>query len=183
MRKEKDKRLRKGRSVRSAVPFCKNLQVWKKFWNRQRMQAWKGSYTVEAAAVVSITVMVLAALILVSFYAHDRAVLQSFVCEIASVGSNYATESERTTGINAAKSQVSASRLLGSKNLSGSAQAGEDEVTASWSAAYPVPGFAVEYLAGGELSVSTSWTSEIADPTDMIRLIRGAEKLITGGDD
>ncbi|MCD8336780.1 MAG: hypothetical protein LUD18_05800 [Lachnospiraceae bacterium] len=153
------------------------MRLWKK------SQAWKGSYTVEAAAVVSITIMVLASLILVSFYAHDRAVFQSIVCEIAAAGSNYATESERTSAVNAAKSQISASCFLGSSNLSGSAQAGEDEVTVSWSAGYPVPGFAAEYLAGGELTISASWTSQIADPTDTIRFIRGAEKLITGGDD
>ncbi|MCC8103055.1 MAG: hypothetical protein LIP11_12655 [Clostridiales bacterium] len=150
---------------------------------KKGLRAWKGSYTVEAAMVVSITVMVLASLILVSFYAHDRAVFQSFVCEIAAVGSNYATENERTSAVNLAKAQVSASRFLGSSSLSGSVQAGEDEVTASWSATYPVPGFAMEYLAGGELSIHTSWTSQIADPTDTIRLIRGAGELITGGDD
>jgi len=169
--------MRRTICLRNAIHWWNDWQLW----NKSRV--WKGSYTVEAAAVVSITVMVLAALILVSFYAHDRAVFQSFVCEIAAVGSNYATESERTSAINSAKAQVSASRFLGSSNLTGSAQAGEAEVTASWGAVYPVPGFAAEYLAGGELAISTSWTSQIMDPTDTIRLIRGAGKLITGGDD
>lgn len=169
--RQRDWRLQKDRCLRGSFPFLEGSQTW------------KGSYTVEAAAVVSITIMVLAALILVSFYAHDRAVFQSFACEIAAVGSNYATEGERTSTINSAKSQVSASRFLGSSSLSGSVQAGEEEVTVRWDAVYPVPGFAAEYLAGGELSIDASWTSQILDPTDTIRLIRGAGKLITGGDD
>ncbi|MCD8023088.1 MAG: hypothetical protein LUF30_08995 [Lachnospiraceae bacterium] len=148
-----------------------------------KQSAWKGSYTVEAAAVVSITILVLASLLIVSFYAHDRAVFQSYVCEIAATGSNYATEKERTSAVAFANAQVTASRFLGSSSLSGSASAGEDEVTASWSASYPVPGFAVAYLADGELSISASWTSEIVEPVETIRLIRGAQRIITGGDD
>lgn len=144
---------------------------------------WKGSYTVEAAMVVSITFLVLASLVIGTFYLHDRAVFQSMVCEIASAGSAYATESERENAVSTLKGEVSASRFLGSTELSGNATAGDDEVTASWSASYPVPGFAMQYLAGNELSIETSWTSKIAEPVDTIRLIRGAGELITGGDD
>ena len=38
--------------------------------------ALKGSYTVEAAAVVSITFLVLASMLIGMFYLHDRAVFQ-----------------------------------------------------------------------------------------------------------
>ncbi|MCD8104033.1 MAG: hypothetical protein LUF35_03290 [Lachnospiraceae bacterium] len=149
----------------------------------QAAGTWKGSYTVEAALVVSITFFVLASLVIATFYVHDRAVFQSMVCEIASAGSGYATESERSSAVSTAQAQVTASRFLGSKEVSGSASAGEKEVTASWSAAYPVPGFAMQYLAGGELLIEASWSCKVADPTDTIRLIRGAGELITGGDD
>lgn len=48
----------------------------------------KGSFTVEAAVLFSITFFVMGALILGTFYLHDRAVCQSVSCEAASAGSN-----------------------------------------------------------------------------------------------
>ncbi|MCC8044044.1 MAG: hypothetical protein LIP12_00905 [Clostridiales bacterium] len=150
---------------------------------KEKEKKWKGSYTVEAALVVSITFLVLASLVIGTFYLHDRAVFQCMVCEIASAGSSYATENERENAVSSLKMQVSASRFLGSKNLSGSASAGEKEIAASWTASFPVFGFAMQYLAGNELSIETSWTSKIIEPVDTIRLIRGAGELITEGDD
>ncbi|MCD7745388.1 MAG: hypothetical protein LUI13_08935 [Lachnospiraceae bacterium] len=150
---------------------------------RKQNDAWKGSYTVEAAMVVSITVFVLGALMIATFYVHDRAVFQSLVCEIATAGSIQATQSENADAADAGKAQMTASRFLGSRSLSGSVTSGAEEATASWSAVYPVPGFAMRYLADGNLSIEASWSSRIVDPTDTIRLIRGAGELITGGDD
>lgn len=141
--------------------------------------SWRGSYTVEAAAVVSITILILASLLIATFYVHDRAALQSIACETAVLGSNYATNSARTSAAMSAKSQVSASRFLGSRELSGKVSVGEDEAEATWSAVYPVPGFAMEYLVNGELSVQSSWSSQIMDPTNTIRLIRGAGELLS----
>ncbi|MCD7884420.1 MAG: hypothetical protein LUI87_12060 [Lachnospiraceae bacterium] len=154
---------------------ARSLTGWNSF-------AWKGSYTVEAALVVSITFLVLASLVIGTFYLHDRVVFQSMVCEIASAGSACATESERKSAVSVLKGEVSASRFLGSRDISGSASVGENEVTASWSAGYPVPGFAMNYLAGNELPIEVSWTSKIVEPVDTIRLIRGAGELITEGD-
>ncbi|MCC8066281.1 MAG: hypothetical protein LIO94_04170 [Clostridiales bacterium] len=154
----------------------------KKMW-KKKGKFWRGSYTVEAAVIMSITILVLGTLIFAIFYAHDRAVFQSIVCEMAAAGSSCATENEQTKAVDAVKKQVKASRFLGSQELTGSAAVGEDQVSASWSAVYPVPGFAMKYLAGGELSIETSWNSMIAAPVDTIRLIRGAGELITGGDD
>ncbi|MCD7840880.1 MAG: hypothetical protein LUG56_00235, partial [Lachnospiraceae bacterium] len=104
---------------------------------------------------------------------------QSIACESAVLGSNYATDSERTAAAASAKAQVSASRFLGSRDVSGNISVGEDTSEASWSAAYPVPGFAVSYFANGELPIQTSWSSQIMQPTDTIRLIRGAGELLS----
>lgn len=150
---------------------------------KQKNAVWNGSYTVEAAVIVSLTIFVLAALMIVTFYVHDRAIFQSIACETATAGSIHANQEERADAVNSAKEQVTASRFLGSQSLSGNVTSGEEEVTASWSALYPVPGFVMRYLAGGTLSIEASWSCKIVDPTDTIRLIRGAGKLITGGDD
>jgi hypothetical protein len=143
---------------------------------------WKGSYTVEAAIIVSITVFVLGALIISSFYLHDRAVLQGAACEAAAVGSIFATEEERSEAAASVRESVTVSRLLGSRNLSGYATTGTSQSISSWSADYPIPGFAARYLMGNQLHISTSWTCKILDPADTIRKIRGVASLLNGGD-
>ena len=52
--------------------------------------AWKGSYTVEAAVILPLTALILAAVILAAFYIHDRSCMQGMACEIASAGSKTA---------------------------------------------------------------------------------------------
>lgn len=142
----------------------------------------RGSYTVEAAAVVCITVLVLAALIICTFYIHDRAVFQGAACEAAAAGSNFMTDAERKAAAAAVKKKITASRFLGSRNLSGSVATGQKEVRAIWTAAYPVPGFAARYLSGGRLDIQKAWTCRIFDPADAIRKIRGVGELLTGGE-
>lgn len=141
-----------------------------------------GSYTVEAAAVVSLTVLVLGALIICSFYLHDRVVLQGAACEAAAVGSSFASDSERSAALAAAGKRITANRLLGSRNVSSSTSAGSGGVTASWEAIYPVPGFAMKYLTGNRIEISQSWSCKVSDPADTIRKIRGIGDLLTGGD-
>ena len=142
----------------------------------------KGSYTVEAAIVVTVTMFVLASLLIGTFYVHDRAVMQGLVCEAASAGSNFATEEERKTAMQEVVKRINEGRFLGSRGLNGNAASGSKNVTASWNAEYPVPGFAGRYLAQGSLDIKRSWTCKIPNPADTIRKIKGAGELLTGGD-
>ncbi len=149
---------------------------------KSRRMALRGSYTVEAAAVVSLTILVLASLILLSFYVHDQAVFQSYVCNIAASGSIQPTQEARELAVQKAEAEVKKTRFLGSTNLSGQANAGKKKVSAEWQASYPVPGFAARYLAGSRFSIQKSWTCEIADPTAKIRIFRAGASLIPGGE-
>lgn len=142
----------------------------------------RGSYTVEASVIVSMTLLVLASLVLCTFYIHDRAALQALVCEAASAGSNFATGEERKAAAQEAAERITPGRFLGSRNLDGSASTGVREVNVLWNAQYPVPGFASAYLSGGNLSIRKSWASRILDPAGAIRKIKGAGELLTGGE-
>lgn len=142
----------------------------------------KGSYTVEAAVVVSLTFLVLASLMIGAFYLHDRVVLQGFVCEMAAAGSNFMTEAERKEAMGEVKKRLNANRFLGSRGLSGNAAAGKKEAAASWQAVYPVPGFAVKYISGNLIDIRQNWTCKIPDPADTIRKVRGIGDLLTGGE-
>lgn len=141
-----------------------------------------GSFTVEAAIVVSITVFVLGAFLIGTFYVHDRSVLQSLACEAAAAGSIFCTDKERSAAAKEVEKTVTAGRLLGSRGLDGYTAVGNSESRAAWSAVYPVPGFAAGYLAGNQLPISTSWNCKIIDPADTIRKIRGASELLMGED-
>lgn len=141
----------------------------------------KGSYTVEAAAVVSITFFVLAAFIICAFYIHDREVLQSAACEAAVAGSNFSTEDEGSAAAKKIKSLMKTGRLLGSRGLDGYVAVESKQVQAAWRSSYPVPGFAAKYLSGSKLNISVSWKSKRFDPADTIRKIRGAGELLSGG--
>lgn len=137
----------------------------------------KGSYTIEAAAVISLVFLVLGSLLICSFYIHDKGVLQGIVCEISAVGSNFSTEKEQKAAVNAIERNISKSRFLGSKNVKGSISVGKKEITATWKTIFPVPGFAMKYLANSKIEIEKEWKSRKLDPAKTIRLIRGAEKL------
>lgn len=144
---------------------------------------WKGSYTVEASIVMAIVILVLAALIFAAFYMHDRAVLQGISCEIASAGRNAATQSERQKAMAALKNGFSSDRLLGSRQVSGQAEAGKKKVSSVWKGNFYFPGFVMKYFAGGHYTIHVSWNSEVVQPADTIRKIRGVRKLVIGGSD
>lgn len=158
--------------------FKESILIGKGFWEG----SFTGSYTVEAAIVVSITVFVLGAFLIGAFYVHDRSVLQSQTCEAAAVGSIFCTEKERSAAAKEVEKTVTAGRLLGSRGLSGYTAIGSSESRAGWSAVYPIPGFAAKYLAANQLAVSATWTCKIIDPADTIRKIRGASELLMGED-
>lgn len=141
----------------------------------------KGSYTVEAAVIVSLAMFVLASLMICTFYLHDRAVMQGLVCEAASVGSSFITEDERKAAVQNVVSELDGKRFLGSRALEGNAASSGKRISASWSAEYPVPGFAVKYLSKGSFAYDRSWTCRILNPADTIRKIKGAGELLVGG--
>lgn len=149
---------------------------------RKKCPGWKGSYTVEAALIFGMTFFVLAALLIVTFYMHDRAVMQAITCEAASAGSNFYRAEDRSDAAGRIQKQMKAGRLFGSKNLSGTAAVGSRESVSFWNASYPVPGLVMRYLTDNSLPIRTEWTSRILDPADTIRKIRGAGKILTGGE-
>lgn len=149
---------------------------------RKDRQSYKGSYTVEAALLMAIIVTVMAALMIMTFYLHDRAVLQASSCEIASAGCNMATEKEQSRITESRKKMITKSRLLGSRNVSGQVNAADKQVKAGWNGNYPVPGMVQKFISKNTLPVRVSWESKKVQPADTIRKFRGIRKLVSGGD-
>ena len=143
-----------------------------------KRKRWKGSLTVEAAVVISLSFLVLGALLLAVLFVHDRAVFQGLVCETASVGSNFAMQEERSEASEAICKEIKKTRFLGSRNISAQKGAGEQNVSVTAAADYPVPGLFFRFLKKGKLQITCSWNSRVINPGKTIRRIRGAELLI-----
>lgn len=154
------------------------IQMKKGLKQMKERKGFCGSYTVEAAAVVSLTFLVLGALIIAVFFAHDRAVAQGMVCEAAVEGSNFMTSEERTEAAAKVRESISQERFLGSRSISASTGVGEKTSSASCNASFPVPGLFMKFLSGGSLDLHCTWSSEFLDPTDVIWKIRGAEMVL-----
>lgn len=152
---------------------------WKK--KSSPKKSLKGSYTVEAAVVFSLTFFVLAALLLAVFYLHDCAVAQSAACEAAVSGSNFAKAEDRKAAAEEVKKQISGSHFLGSRNVTSSTTIGTKEVSAIWQGVYPVPGLAAKYLSGNRFAIRKTWKSQVTDAAEMIRKIKGIGDLVNGG--
>lgn len=162
----------KKRTARTKI----RIGTWLREWG-----AWKGSYTVEAALVLPIVLFVLAALLILAFYVHDRGVLQSLACETAVAGNNYITVSERKAAAEQVKHQAVSERLMGSKGSGGHAAFGKSEVYVRYTASYPVPGMVTRYLAGNQLQIAKSWQVHTVSPSDWIRKQRGIMRIRDGG--
>ena len=135
---------------------------------------WKGSYTVEAALVFPIILFVLAALLILAFYVHDRGILQGLACETAVAGSNYITENERKAAAEQVRNQAGPERLMGSRSSQGHVAFGSSEVC-------PVPGMVMRYLSGNQLKIAKSWQVHTLNPSDWIRKKRGIIHSRDGG--
>ena len=159
----------------------KNMKEEKRKKQCSREQnGWKGSYTVEAAVILPLTVLILAAIILAAFYIHDRSTMHGIVCEIASSGSNSITQEQRTKRMEELRSRVKQQRFLGSRNLSVSASGGDTEIHAAIGGSYPIPGITARFFTKGTFSIQYSWKMKSAEPAKTIWQIRGVAGILGG---
>lgn len=143
----------------------------------------KGSYTVEAAVVFSITFFVLSSLIICTFYLHDRAVAQGAACEAAAAGSNFEKSEDRRKAAEAVRNLAGEKRFMGSRGIASNVSIGKKEVNAAWQGRYPVPGFAAKYVAKNEFAIHQTWSSTVLDAAEAIRKIKGIGDVLIGGSD
>ena len=150
----------------------------KEFPGRKIPRTLNGSFTVEAAVLIPLTILLMAAIILAAFYIHDRAVLQGNVCECAAAGANALTQSLQTQKMAQTKTQIKVGRLLGSRKLRGQISPGGDLAEAAWKAEYPIPGMAGNLFADSRISISVSWSQERFSAARKIRIIRGISRIL-----
>ena len=144
---------------------------------RSSSRKMKGSFTLEAAVLIPLTVLILAAILIASFYIHDTAVLQGNACECAAAGANALTLAQQEQRMDQTKNRIKAGRLLGSRNRSGRAGTQGEQAKAAWTAEYPIPGMGGNLFADRRIPIAVSWSQEQIRPVRKIRIIRGVSSI------
>lgn len=140
----------------------------------------KGSFTVEVSLIMGIVLMVLVAILYLSFYVQDGGVAQGIVCELAAVGNCAALVEDGEKQMEKRKKLLITSRFLHTEGVKVSMSTGDTRMGASIQGKFAIPGFIGGFFTDGELPVSKSWNRIIYDPADIIRKIRGVAYMVEG---
>lgn len=138
----------------------------------------QGSFTVEAALLMTILLPVLVSVIYLSFYIHDRAVLQGIGCEIGAMGSNLRQEKRAEAILKEKQRELSKNRLLGTRNMEKSLSVSEHQISVTFSGSYLFPGLIRKLIGGNRLGIRRSWSRELYHPAKLIRKIRGLNDMV-----
>ena len=133
----------------------------------------KGSFTIEAACVMSLVLLVLMGILYLSFFVHNRAWLTAAACESALTGS---MEGVRKDGQPQEAASVRSRELgnvgfFGAENLTGQVNGGK-EIKVTYTAD-TVSGF-----GGLKWKLAVDGSSRVVRPVEWIRKIRAASEVI-----
>lgn len=133
----------------------------------------KGSFTIEAACVMSLVLLVLMGVLYLSFFVHNRAWLTAAACESALTGS---MEGVRKDGQPQEAASVRSRELgnvgfFGAENLTGQVNGGK-EIKVTYTAD-TVSGF-----GGLKWKLAVDGSSRVVRPVEWIRKIRAASEVI-----
>ena len=138
----------------------------------------QGSFTVDAALLMTILLPIIVALIYASFFLHDRTLLQGAACEVAAMGSNLAEEKNVESRLNKIREQLVSARLLGTEKVHSTIALGEDNIEVSYQGNFFIPGLIRNFFGSNSLDMSRAWNRERYHPADTIRKIRGLEYMV-----
>lgn len=147
-----------------------------------KMVRWKnGSYTIEASLLMVIIVPLLAGVIYLGIYLHDKAVLQNAAYEIAAVASLYQKEEQVMSVINEKKRELMERRLIKTEGTGGCVKLSEKEITVKLQGSFRVPSMILRFFHGGTLFIDTELEMPLTNAVDMIRKIRVINGIVAGG--
>lgn len=146
-------------------------------WKRK-----KGSYTVEAAMLMSILIPVFIGIIYLGFYLHDKALLEGAALETVLYAGLHNTDDKNDKGVELRAGELVKDRLLGTRKIKSSVSKGKGSVTVEYSGRFPVPGLVVSYFTGKELRINVKKEYSLKRPGDTIRKVKGLQRLLEKGE-
>ena len=121
---------KKRRGVTVCALFAGSIYDMDGFGIKEKTMNLKGSYTIEASLLMGIILPVLAGLIYIGFWYHDKSFLQSAAYEAACAAS--LKEDEESFRIGEAAMELTKGRMLGTGNLQVQSKDGEEKASVSY---------------------------------------------------
>lgn len=146
--------------------------------NRTEKEELQGSYTIEAALLMGIILPLLAAVIYMGFFLHDRGFLQGAAHEAAALASLQADQK----GVDLAGTAqcLTNNRTLGIRSVSASFSAGERTVEIVYEGNFQVPGMIRRFFGENGISVRSGVILSLERPSKRIQKLRGIAKIVGG---
>ena len=129
-----------------------------------------GSFTVEAALLMTVLIPLLTALIYLGFYQHDKV---------------WIATKTRTEAMEAAldqdrKNQTDWSGVLACGNVSGGVKRGKNKVTATGKATFRIPGFVARFFMGGQMEINSKAEVSVKNAKKQIQKYRNLQRAGEG---
>ena len=136
----------------------------------------RGSYTVEAALLMTVILPLLFGIIYLGFYLHNGAMMQNAAYELAVLESLQGEEEEDFA--EERKQALTGQAFFGLKNVQAEVKEGKKHITASLEGTFYVPGMAMRFWCRNRLTISANAELAVSEPGKTIARIHLLEKLI-----
>jgi hypothetical protein len=137
----------------------------------------RGSYTIEAALLMTIVIPVLTGILYLGFYLHNCALLKCAAYETAVYASLYGEKEECRELVERRSRELISGRLLGTRGVSGNTLVEEDRVTVQYKGQMQLPGLVMRYTSGSVLEIKGSASLALLKPGSTVVRLRSLEKI------
>ena len=138
-----------------------------------------GSFTVEAALLMTVLIPLLTALIYLGFYQHDKVWIANKTRTEAMEAALDTDRKNQTdwSGVLAC-GNVCEHRIVG--NVSGGVKRGKNKVTATGKATFRIPGFVARFFMGGQMEINSKAEVSVKNAKKQIQKYRNLQRAGEG---
>lgn len=142
----------------------------------------KGSYTVEAALLMTVIVPLLVGIIYLGFYLHNGAMMQNTAYELAVLESLRHGEEGETLAEDR-KQSITSQAFLGLKDIQTEVNRGKKKVSVKLYGDFRVPGLVMRFFCDNQMRIFADAELTVMDPGKTITRIHLLKKLTEEGRD
>lgn len=140
----------------------------------------KGSYTVEAALLMTIIIPLLTGILYLGFYLHNEAVMQNAAYELAVLGSFQHGEEEKKM-MEERKKSITGQGFLGLQDVQADADMGKKKISVKLYGTFRVPGLVMRFFCQNQMRICADAELTVTDPGRTVTRIHLLRKLIEEG--
>ena len=137
-----------------------------------------GSFTVEAALLMSILLPMLLGLMFAGFYIHDRVRMRGAAGETAALFVCMGTDPSRDAKAVKAADALSGAGAMWMRNVKAHCETDDLNISVSMSGTFPFPVFTRDYFSTGTRPCSEEVQRKAYAPAGLIRKVRGVKAFV-----